>query len=215
MRVIVALILVLLVVNLGVYLLPKSPTAPAHVYNQQEDLHPDLLSLLSEGDAVSATTAVTKAQCYRVGPFVNQAPVRLAKALLLNAGVEFNEEVREARRAEVYRVYVGPLLNKLQVARVRDELRDNGVLDHFAKSRADGQFIVSLGVYMKQASAESSLSSFVERGVTAEIAQETTLLPESYWLNLQLDEQRDALFDDLSNMDWGEYSAQLVTFPCS
>lgn len=215
MRVIVWLIGILVLVNIVLFLWPQKKQVAQHVYQQQQDIHPDMLNLLSEVDARENIEEAADVRCYRIGPFLNIARVKLAKALLVNSGVEYAEEKRESKNADIHRVYLGPLGENKQVLEMRTQLRDKGVLDHFEKPQEDGSSIISLGVYMKQESADNSLKFFSEKGFAAKVRQETTLLPDSYWLNLSLQGQGEEVLKDLSKMDWGEYSAQLVAFSCN
>lgn len=222
------LIGILLVANLALFLMPHKETRVNHVYEEQASLNSDLLSLLNEEEESSTTglgassdiqpvevQAKPTKVCYRVGPFLQVDGMGLAKAILDNASIQYYESKRESRRASVYRVFLGPWFDRNQLQASKQKLTENKISDYFEKKQKEGSWIISLGIYLNQVSAESELQRFRNRGLLANIRNEQQQLPTNYWLNLDINQEKTSLIKDLSSMDWGSYTAKFVVTSCS
>ena len=237
MRKMMWLIGLLVVANIVIFLMPHKEQHVAHVYEEQDNLNTDLVSLLNEegqpipedklqeveDDPNQPPSAIRpkkaksqkEAVCYRVGPFLQPTDVNLAQAMLDNVGVKYSQSKRESRRASVYRVYLGAWFDRKQLQAAKQLLLQNKVRDHFEKKQKDGSWIISLGIYLNQVSAKSEMKRFRQKGLSANIRNEQQLLPTNYWLNLDINDKNTSLIKDLSTMDWGSYTAKLVVTSCS
>jgi len=112
----------------------------------------------------------------------------------------------------VTRLYLGPFERKAQVDDTRVRLRRAGVLDHFVRKQ-DDDFIISLGIYSSDESADTALRLFEDKLESVKRREEKVVLPESYWLHFELADDQ-SVKRQLSAMDWGEPSAKMGLFDC-
>ena len=218
---------VLLLANVAVTLWPTGAQTAAHVHSPRTDVKPHFIRLNKEiedkfllarpaqvidGDIALAEGSGEQA-CFRLGPFMHQANYELAQAVLFNADVKYQKSTRLSRESDVYRVYMGPYSKQAEASDIRIELKRNNVLDHFVRKEADSVFIVSLGIFTTQESAEAAKGLFDGMLDPVKMKQESIVLPDSYWLHFDL-KQGKIIRQQLARMDWGEQSAKLGKYQC-
>lgn len=216
----------LLVVNVGLLFWPDAVSSAGHVHALRDDVNPHFIRLNKEieekylaakpravVDGEFRLAATANAGCYRLGPFMHRANYELAQAVLFNADVEYQKSTRKSKQSSVYRVYLGPFASQAEAVDKRTELKRQNILDHFVRKRSSGDFIVSLGIYTTQESANNAVSLFDGKLTAVKLTQENLLLPSSYWLHFSIAEG-DQLQDQLALMDWGEQSAKLGKYQC-
>jgi hypothetical protein len=216
----------LLLANVALLFWPDAVRSAGHVYTARGDLNPHFIRLNKEiedkylaakprpvGGNEFRLAAASNAGCYRLGPFMHQANYELAQAVLFNAGVEYQKSTRESQQSTVYRVYLGPYQTQAEAVDKRTELRRIDILDHFVRKAEEGEYIVSLGIYTTQKSAEDAVSMFDGKLLNIKLAQENLVLPNSYWLHFSI-AKGDQLKEQLTLMDWGEQSAKLGKYQC-
>lgn len=218
---------VLLLANFAVLLWPDNSIVAPHVYAARPDVNPHFVRLNKEiedkylaaqatsyqGDELSDIYAAGDQGCYRLGPFMHKANYELAQAVLFNAGVNYQKSTRTSRESSMYRVYLGPYTAQPQAADMRVELRRKKVLDHFVKKESNGQYIVSLGIYSTQDTAENAVKLFSDRIESVKLKSEVVFLPDSHWLHFAI-EQKEQIQRQLARMDWGEQAAKLGKYQC-
>lgn len=227
MRILLGFCAVLLIANVAVFFWPVSNGVAPHVYAERADVNPHFLSLNKEveskfyrTDSVQGlnTNGVEQAlgineSCYRLGPFMFQSNYDLAQAVLFNAQLEFQKSTREAQDSLVYRVYLGPFETQAEVDDVRVDLKRNNVLDHFVRQSDDESYMISLGIYTTQETANKAVTLFDGTLEGVKLQQEQLLLPESYWLHFVLDDD-GPIRQQLSAMEWGELAVKLGKYEC-
>jgi len=221
MRILLGLCGGLLIANVAVFLWPDDARVAPHIYTAKSDINPHFLRLNKEVEekhyaARSWTTedAIGASEdCFRLGPFAHQANYELAQAVLFNANVEFQKSKRTAKESEVFRVYLGPFASQAEVADARVDLKRKKVLDHFVRKVADDEYIISLGIYTTQKSANLAVSLFDGKLEKVKLKQENIVLPDSFWLHFAIDDN-DQIRNQLARMDWGEQSAKLGKHSC-
>jgi len=175
---------------------------------------PENLELLSVVDSNSIVAEVAEGDvCYRLGPFTHQASYELAQAVLFNADVNFQKSTRVSQESDVFRLYVGPFANTEEVAQARVELTRKRILDHFARKLNDDQYMISLGIYSTQETADTALRLFKGKLNDIKVRNETVVLPDSYWLHFALRSESSKLAQ-LSQIDWGESSVKFGPHEC-
>lgn len=225
---IVGLLLVLL--NVTAYLWPdKSKYAP-NVQSEKQDLNAQYLRLNKEIEddyyerldnqsaelsniELTAQRILPDSSCYRVGPFIDDVNFDQAQIVLNDARVEFDASRRESKESNVFRVYIGPYESQAEAVDARSDLRTKGILDHFIRENAEGQPIVSLGIYTTQKTLDEALVLFSGALVDVKFDEELVLLPESSWLHFSLEEQNQNR-EKLLQVDWGELAAKMGKFAC-
>jgi hypothetical protein len=150
-------------------------------------------------------------QCYRIGPFLREARMRASGNQLVD--IKYKVIEREATEVFATRVYVGPFNGLALALQARKDLTAVGVNDHFHRRDPSGDYIVSLGIYSKNASAIRQRSRFQSIDVSAKTRDEKTRLPKNYWLELPGDITQDDIAS-LSKISWGESSVSLGRHPC-
>lgn len=231
-RIFIYLCGVLLVANLAVLLWPDKTRMAPHVYSEKADVNPHFLRLNKEiedkfytaqetaGEQLVAEsitvsdTAANLIDCYRIGPFMYQENFDLAEAVLLNAALDYQKSTRASVESDVYRVYLGPYSSQAEASDVRAELKRNNILDHFVRQEAEQQYIISLGIYSAQESANNAVQLFSDKIDAVNLKQEAVVLPESYWLHFGI-ENESQIKQQLGSMDWGEQSAKLGRHECA
>ena len=225
---------VLIIANIAVLLWPDKTLVGPNLHSEKADINPHFLRLnkeiedkyfaaqeaISEQDIVASVAvsepSVKQAECYRIGPFMHQENFDLAEAVLLNAAVDYQESTRASVESDVYRVYLGPYLSQAEASDVRAELKRNNILDHFIRQEDEQQYIISLGIYSAQESANNAVQLFSEQlnsVNSVNLKQEVVVLPESYWLHFAIGSESQ-IKQQLASMDWGEQSAKLGRHEC-
>lgn len=229
-------LLFLALANVAVLLWPSKANVAPHVYNQQEELNPHFVRLNKEIEerfyrqssepvvveeqeeefetlSLPENMFVSNVVCYRLGPFMHQGSYELAQAVLFNADVSYQKTVRTAQESDVIRLFLGPYQSATEVADARVDLKQKRILDHFSRKLADGNYIISLGIYSSQETASSALRLFEGKLQGVQMQNETITLPDSFWLHFVL-EPTSRKFEQLSGIDWGENSVKLGPHTC-
>ncbi len=222
---------VLIIANVAALLWPDKTRVGLQDYSEKTAINPHFIRLNKEIEdkyfavqeaggeqAVAASIAVSEsrvkqADCYRIGPFMDQANLDLAEAVLLNAGVDYQKSTQGSVKSDVFRVYLGPYLSLSEVSDIRDELKRNNILDHFIRQEDEQQYIISLGIYSIQESADNAVQLFSNRLNSVNFKQEVVVLPESFWLHFAI-ENESQIKQQLASMDWGDQSAKLGWNEC-
>lgn len=224
----------LIIVNVALLFWPSETSVPSHVYPHKVDVNAELLRLNKEvelayqeqqrqqaeaalstvdsSDAADVSQSL-ESQCYRLGPFSLRSNFEIAQATLRNAGLAVESSTRAVTRTEVYRVFMGPFIERTEAIDMRTTLNNRGVLDHFIRAEPDQGFIVSLGIFTTQSAAQQGAESFASRVPGVQVREELVTLPESYWLYFELD-GTPGLRENLESVDWGEVGAQIGSFAC-
>ena len=226
MRSLLIICAIFVIANVGLYLWPTSANTAAHIYAPQADINPHFIRLNKEvedrfyaaqpydGEIVAGSDIQFTADvCYRLGPFLHQANYDLAQAVLFNANVEYRKSTKESKSSNVYRVYIGPYITKAETDDARVDLKRKKVLDHFARQEADSSFIISLGIYTTQESANRAVELFNGKLDSVKLKEEVVVLPNTSWLYFSI-EGNDQIRQQLARMDWGERAAKLGKFDC-
>lgn len=221
----------LLLANVAVLMWPDQVRTAPHIYPPKSDVNPNFVRLNKEiedkyyATASSATASSAAAgtgsqvaekepgECYRLGPFMHLANYEVAQAVLFNADVDFRGSTRASMESNVYRVYLGLYASPAVAADARTELKRKGLLDHFVRQETDGQYIVSLGIYTTEESANKAIEPLSKKLESVKLRQEMMVLPSSYWLHIDIDDQGQ-IGRQLARMDWGEQSTRLGRYPC-
>lgn len=230
MRIIFGLIGLLVLGNLIAFMLPADVEKINRGFSSKAELSPEKIILLqsiggsdqsdvagvgSDGGGSTATSFNIDGKCYRIGPFLHASRLSLAKAQLNNIDVTYTVDKRESTAAEVFRIYVGPYADSSLARASRQSLNEKDIFDHFQRKESDGTYIISLGIYSRSVSAQASKERFEGKGLNVRIRPEKTVLPDSFWLNLLVNESQALPYDVLKKIDWGEYSAQFGSYKCS
>lgn len=160
-----------------------------------------------------AITQLDGGVCYRLGPFMHSESYELAQAVLFNAGVEYQESTRQVQESDVFRLFLGPYETSAEVADARLDLKRKRILDHFSRKLDDGTYIISLGIYSSEETAQSALRLFADELADVKSQSESVVLPNSYWLHFALATDSSKL-EQLSSIDWGENSVKLGPHTC-
>lgn len=216
---------VLVLANVVLFLWPSAAQNAGHIHSPRADINAHFVRLNKdveekhqarevEQQAVSlAAESHDQDTCYRLGPFMHSVNFDLAEAVLFNADIEFTKSTREPKSSEVFRVFIGPFATKAEADDARVELKRKNVLDHFVRREVAGRFIVSLGIYTANESANNAMTSFDGTLEGVKIQQEVIVLPSASWLHFK-SLSDDSLQSQLSRMDWGELSAKMGKFDC-
>jgi len=217
---------VLLIANMAVLLWPQEARTAPHVYSAKEDFNPHFVRLNKEiedkyfesksvivAEGNSQLVNLGDGDCFRLGPFMHKANYELAQAVLFNANVEYQKTTRASKESNVYRVYLGPYASQAEASDARVELKRRKILDHFARKEGDSQYIISLGIYTTEESANNAVQLFDGKLESVRLKQELVVLPDSYWLHFDVD-NNGRIKRQLERMDWGEQSARLGRFQC-
>lgn len=237
------LVFLLLLANIVVFLWPSQANIAPHVYGQRPELNAHFVRLNKEieerfysknnGSNVSLTNnnrvpnlqqgavesvpgvidAAGDGVCYRLGPFMHQASYELAQAVLFNADVNFQKSTRVSQESNVYRLYLGMFASGVEVADARLDLKRKRIFDHFSRKLDSGEYMISLGIYSTQETANTALRLFDGKLEGVKMQNETVVLPDSYWLHFVL-QQSSPKFEQLNDIDWGENSVKLGPHTC-
>ncbi len=217
MRWMVAILLLLLVLNIGLYLWLTGPgkkvADPGAV--ELSAINPQSMRLLTDADRVADVPAGGVASiCVRIGPFVAIGAAAQARELLDELQLSYRTDTVKARHLRAFRVYVGPYESSDLAEIMRERLRDSDI-EHYMVTEADGTQTFSLGVFSREVTAERYVETVAVKGVEAKIRQKYRELAASEWLEI-----RDLAVDSgarrrLEVADWNEAHAQLRRIPCN
>ncbi len=234
------LVLLLVMANVLVFFWPTSNNVAPHVYPESAELNPHFVRLNKEIEerfysntselpevSSTSTTVPDLAQeeqtvsltrdagenCYRLGPFMHQESYELAQAVLFNADVNFQKSSRPSQESDVYRLFLGPFDSAAEAADARLELNRRRILDHFSRKTDDGVYMISLGIYSSEETANAAMRLFRGKLEGVKMQNETVVLPSSYWLHFALNNQ-SSKFEQLNDIDWGENSVKLGPHTC-
>jgi len=226
MRILLYVCAALLVANVVAFLWPDKANVAPHVSAPKKEVNPHFVRLNKEIEekfysqaaisidvdeeiaaaAVSAAVAAGQS-CYRIGPFMHKENYELAQAVLLNAGVEYRKSKRTSKSSNVFRVFLGPYASQPEVADARVDL------DHFVRKQDDGEYIISLGIYSTEETADTAVRLFDGKLDEVKKQSETVVLPDSFWLHFPM--AKDSLArQQLASTDWGEQSAKMGLYSC-
>jgi len=232
----------LILLNAAILMWPDKINYAPHVYAAKDDLNPHFVRLNKEieerfysrpieeitdipddlgvelivgnsGEEKGVDPERGVESCYRIGPFMHQANYELAQAVLFNADVDYKKSKRASKASNVFRIYLGPYQGQPDVDRMRIELRQKKILDHFVRRQDDGTLMISLGIYSTEETAGTALRLFREKLSAVNQRSENVILPDSYWLHFD-SAGDDQMLRQLSVMDWGEPSAKMGLFRC-
>jgi len=232
----------LILLNAAILMWPDKINYAPHVYAAKDDLNPHFVRLNKEieerfysrpieeitdipddlgGELIVGNSSEEKGvdsewgvqSCYRIGPFMHQANYELAQAVLFNADVDYKKSKRASKASNVFRIYLGPYQGQSDVDRMRIELRQKKILDHFVRKQDDGTLMISLGIYSTEETAGAALRLFREKLSEVNQRSENVILPDSYWLHFDSADD-DQMLRQLSVTDWGEPSAKMGLFRC-
>ena len=161
----------------------------------------------------NVVNANTGAVCYRLGPFMYQDSYELAQAVLFNAGVDFKTSSRASKESDVFRLFLGPYEDLKAASRVRAQLKEKKIFDHFTRKVSQDVYIVSLGIYSTEESANSALRQFINKIDGVKVQNETVVLPDNYWLHFELLKSSSKSVH-LRSVDWGETSVKMGPHTC-
>lgn len=232
MRVLPLSIAGLIIANLIIFWWPSGADSAGHVHRPKDDINPHFVRLnkeiedrfyASEGIKTSnasfpnlsglASSEVDGFSCYRLGPFAHSESYELAQAVLFNAELSFTKSIRKSKESNVYRVYLGPYDGLATAKDVRTDLKNKKVLDHFVRKEANGQYIVSLGIYTTLETANKAVALFDGKVGEVQLKGELVVLPESLWLHFSVNEN-DTVRKELALIDWGESAAKMGKYQC-
>lgn len=226
----------LLLANIALAIWPDRANYAPHVHSTKQDVNPhfvrlnkeiedrfysqvtesiDLIDEVDEPiDAVSGSPDLESGDqaCYRVGPFMHQENYDLAQAVLFNANIDYQKSKRASKESNVFRVFVGPYESEPEVNDARLALTRKKVLDHFIRKQSDSSYIISLGIYSSEESADSAIRLFSDKVDGVQKQGENVVLPDSYWLHFTLGD--DSVRRQLRTIDWGELSAKMGLHTC-
>lgn len=227
----------LVLANIAVAIWPDRVNHAPHVYSSKEDVNPHFVrlnkeieerfysqvteevNLIEEVEEVAVVepsaveSALEQKGCYRVGPFMHQENYDLAQAVLFNANVDYRKSKRASKESSVFRVFVGPYASEPEVSDARRALTRNKILDHFIRKQGENDYVISLGIYSSEESADSAIRLFSDKIDGVQKQGENVVLPDSYWLHFSIDDD-DRVRQQLSAMDWGEPSAKMGLHTC-
>jgi hypothetical protein len=143
------------------------------------------------------------ANCGKIGPIVNPEQLEFAREQLASLSLNFSENVEPGRSADVLRLYLASTSGTAGIDSLRARLNDAGITDHFRMASEEGVQMLSLGVYSEPDRAELVATEYHGLGFEVQIRDETTRLPDRYWLLVGLEGKSSQLVRTLSGMIWG------------
>ena len=192
-----ALLLSLLLMNLGVAAWWGLRTPPPEVRPPATDAGVPALRLLSETEAPDtglvsadaeavgqpAPAGAPAQQCLQIGPFLTQADLRRAMGALTPAvaRIQFRENrVLTNRGFWVFLPAQGTREAALAAAR---ELAAQGLRDYYVVTAGDQENTISLGLFRDRANAEARQREVQGLGFAPELQERTEEIP-NYWIEL-------------------------------
>jgi len=155
----------------------------------------------------------TGAVCYRLGPFMYQDSYELAQAVLFNAGIDFKTSSRASKESDVFRLFLGPYADLKSASQMRSQLKEKKIYDHFSRKLNQGDYMISLGIYSTEESAQSALRQFSRKISGVKVQNETVVLPDNYWLHFEL-LQSSPKYAHLRSVEWGETAVKMGPHTC-
>ena len=231
MRLLWQIVGVLVMANLLVLWWPAQGGGADSAYQRQQEVNPRYVRLNKEIEDRHSQQQV-KAQhrqlnnthpqqantqasiaCYRLGPFLEAENFESAQTKLLDAKVSHTKSTRQSQESNVWRVYIGPYSSFASATDARTKLRSINIADHFVRKEAEGRFVVSLGIYTSQDTANKGVALLQDKVQQVKLKQERLVLPKNYWLYFALSQNSPKL-KKLNLIDWREPAAKVGLFDC-
>jgi len=187
-----ALIVLLLVLNLGVALwwVARPSTIVAAPVERASDVA--RLQLVSEvrGDSAIAPPApaavkvtVTVEQCVSFGPFADPAEAAEAQAKLQPQVVELQPRRAYAGTARSWKVFLPASASMDAAEAAAAKVDEAGFKDYFVVREGDDALTIALGLYRNEATARERIATLAASGFEAELAP-LGAGPPRYWLDV-------------------------------
>jgi hypothetical protein len=154
-------------------------------------------------ERVEPPLAPTKAKrrCVTLGP-VPAGAAEPAAARLTADGIETARRTEERQLPASYWVHLAPYATRKAAERRMKELARLGIRDMLIMQDAQGNYAISLGLFVQPDNARARIEELKQKGVEAR--QEVRERTESVvWFDLQLPEPADAAVTRLRSLDWG------------
>lgn len=184
-----ALIVLLLVLNLGValwWISRPSPTPPA----VQTDSTPGVarLQLLSETaaappQAAAATAAPVVSQCLAFGPFDDASAAAQAQSRLRAQVVQLQPRREYAGTARSWKVLLPPAASMDAAEAAAQRVADAGFKDYFLVRDGDDARAVALGLYRSETTARERVATLATAGFEA-VLEPVGAGPAEHWLDV-------------------------------
>lgn len=188
-----ALIVLLLVLNLGVALWWAMRTPPPLMPAFEPDPQAARLQLVQEAVTVAAgaSPAAAPPRCLSLGPFTDAAALAQARERL-GAGVLASQERREfTGTPDGWRVFLPPLADIGQAEAAAGRIAAAGFDDYYVVRDGDEAGAVALGLYGNEGSARARAERLREAGFAARV-EPTGAGPVRHWLDLTVAGDFDA-----------------------
>lgn len=183
-----ALIVLLLVLNLGVALwwISRPPSSPEPPVEPAPGVA--RLQLVSEAGPAQATppTAGAEAvisQCVSFGPFADPARATQARSELQSPGVQLQLRREYAGTVSSWKVFLPPFASMDEAEAAAERIAAAGFKDYFLVRDGDDARSVALGLYRSEAAAREHATKLVAAGFRAELAPHGAG-PATHWLDV-------------------------------
>jgi hypothetical protein len=223
MRVLKWGIAIIALVNIAFFLWPDKQPSRSELTVIASPVNPDSMRLLreptvsSEVEEVAVETrppAPVAPECGKIGPFISAEQLDIARVQLTSLSLNFSENTEPGRSADVLRLYLVAASGADGLDSLRANLNDAGITDHFKMADEDGIYMLSLGVYSEPERANRVAKEYQGLGFDVRIREETTRLPDRFWLLVGLEGKSSQLVRTLSGMIWGTPGIGFSTDSC-
>lgn len=182
-----ALIVLLLVLNLGVALWWALRTPPSSVPTTEPASTVARLQLASEANpgaaASPAAVAPVISQCVSFGPFVDAATALQAQSALKPLVLQLQSRREYAGTARSWEVFLPSFASMNEAEAAAARIADAGFTDYFVVREGESARSVALGLYRTQSTAREHLDTLIEAGFDAEL-EPLGAGPAEHWLDV-------------------------------
>ncbi len=173
------LIGILIALNLFVFLLANFSQDNNQNHKQTNQLAENVSSI----KLVDSTASPLPGNCSNVGPIEQQIVLDQFEKVLAEKSLSYRVISEAARKVAAYRVVI-PIEKNTNVSELKQRLKATGVEESFEKTLANGQSVLSLGVFTYKNTATELANNLKNTGFSATAEREFLQFPQRYWVNL-------------------------------
>ncbi len=173
------LIGILLALNISVFLLANSNDQN----NQPEIEIREVPANTADISLLDSSSSQLPGNCANLGPIEQQIVLDQVEKILTSEALSYRILSEASRKVASYRVVI-PVDSSTDISDLRQRLQNAGVSETYQKTLANGEQVLSLGVFTYKSTANDLATNLSNAGFTASTEREYLIYPQRYWINL-------------------------------
>ncbi len=170
---------ILLALNIFVFLLANLSSEDGQANSKVSEVPADAIGI----SLLDSSLSQLPGNCANVGPIEQTTVLDQFEEVLAIQALSYRVISEAARKVSAYRVVI-PVNNSANLEDLKQRLQNAGVGESYEKVLANGQRVLSLGVFTYKKTANDLASNLSNTGLAAVAEHEFLTYPQRYWINL-------------------------------